>query len=417
MIAKNTSALRRLALAVTAAVALPFLIDVGAGAAWAQKHSGGTHDHGSDSHGGHKGKGGKQYGRDRESRSPHGKSEEDTIFRGKKGKEGGHDTDHGDDSTHEGSGSDRGARGRRDSAATEAESDRRGPRYVGGRETGRRGEAGTKKGSIYADLWVLLRNPDGTPTLTPQGHVQPLDKDGNLLPLNADGTPVDPSKVVEVELSRLNVGRAPASVLDRQLTEVVKSINAATAIGTDTSGRIVVTVGTTTKTLDSPLANLALYKALVEKGYVPGINTSLNLGALSFLKDGLQTADDFRAAASFLGAAADKSGKVLPDTVVYLNQILRIGGSSTFTYSDSKVYLRVPAGFTYTRAAYDLMVDVLVKQADGSYVRRSVNLISAVFGGVSFSQQPLTGFAAFAQAADDALAVIQFLHDNPLPTN
>ena len=416
MIPKPTSPFRRMALAA-AAIALPLLVGVGTGAAWAQKHSDKTHDHDSDSHGGHKGKGGKGYGRDRESRSPHGKSEEDTIFRGKKGKEGGDETEHGSDSTHEGHGDERITRGRRDTGATETDSDRRGPRYQGGRETGKPGDAGSKKGSIYADLWVILRNPDGTPILTPQGFVQPLDKDGNLIPLNADGTPVDASKVVEVELSRLNVGRSPASILDRQLAEVVKSINAATAITTDTSGRIVVTIGTTTKTIDSPLANLALYKALVEKGYVPGINPALNLGTLSFLKDGLQSSDDFKAAASFLGAAADKSGKVLPDTVVYLNQILRLTGSSTFTFADNKIYLRVPADFTYTRAAYNVMVDVLVKQADGSYVRQSVNLIDAVFAGSAMSQQPMTGFAGFAQAADDARAVIQFLHDNPLPTN
>lgn len=413
MIAKNALALRPLALAATAAIAL--FLGAGAGAAWAQKHSDGTHD--SDSHDGHKGKRGKGRDDGSETRSPHGKSEEDAIFRGKKGKQGGHDTEHGTDSTHEGHGDDRATRGRRDTGATEEESDRRGPRYQGGRETGKPGDAGMKKGSIYADLWVILRNPDGTPILTPQGYVQPLDKDGNLIPLNADGTPVDAAKVVEVELSRLNVGRAPASVLDRQLAEVVKSINAATAISTDTAGRIVVTVGTTTKTIDSPLANLALYKALVEKGTVPGLKPALNLGALSFLKDGLQTADDFRSAAAFLGAAADKSGKVLPDTVVYLNQILRLTGSSTFVYADSKVYLRVPADFTYTRAGYNVTVDVLVKQADGSYVRQPVNLIDAVFGGNALATQPLTGFAAFAQAADDARAVIQFLHDNPLPTN
>ncbi len=417
MITKNAHFLRRLALAGTAAIALPLLLGAATGAAWAQKHSDGTHDHGSDSHGGHKGKGGKGHGSDRETRSPHGKSEEDAIFRGKKGKEGGHDTEHGSDSTHEGHGDDRVTRGRRETTATEEDSDRRGPRYQGGRETGKPGDAGTKKGGIYADLWVILRNPDGTPVLTPQGYVQPLDKDGNLVPLNPDGTPVDATKVVEVELSRLNVGRSPAAVLDRQLAEVVKSINAATAITTDTSGRIVVTIGTTTKTIDSPLANLALYKALVEKGTVPGINPALNLGTLSFLKDGLQSADDFRAAASFLGAAADKSGKVLPDTVVYLNQILRLAGASTFTYADNKVYLRVPADFTYTRAAYNVLVDVLVKQADGTYVRQKVNLIDAVFGGNALAASPLAGFAAFAQAADDARAVIQFLHDNPLPTN
>lgn len=341
---------------------------------------------------------------------------------GKGGPNKGSGDDRGKDGQRSGPGEDKVLRGKRDSGqkgptAAEEDSDRRGPAYKGGRDTGKPTGAGTKKGSTYADLWVILRDANGLPILTAQGYVQPVDVNGAPIPLNADGTPVDPTKLIEVELSRLNVGRSPKSVLDRQLADVVKTINSATAITTDTAGRIVVTIGTETKTIDSPLANLAIYKTLIEKGYIPGITTTINFGSLTFLKDGVLNTQDFSAASSFLAAAADKSGKILPDTVVYMNQILQVGGSTTFTYVDGKVYVRYPTDLTYTRTAYNVMVDVLVKQTDGSYVKTPVNLVDAVFGGVTFASQPLTGFTAFTQAADDARAVIQFLHDNPLPSN
>lgn len=320
----------------------------------------------------------------------------------------------GSDRGKRGSSEDRITRGKKGDVTTEEDSDKRGPAYKGGRDTGKPGTAGTKKGSTYADLWVILRNPDGTPILTPEGYVQPLDKDGNLIPLNADGTPVDPTKLVEVELSRLSVGKSPTKILDRQLADVVNAINSATAISLDTAGRIVVTIGTETKTIDSPLANLALYKTLLTLGYIPGISPSINLGTLSFLNDGTKTTADYLAAASFLGAASDKTSKIVVDTVVYMNQILQLPGT---TYTDGKVYYTYPSTVTYDRTVYSgVKVTVLVKQADGSYVKTEVNLLDAVFGGTTFTTA-LTGLAAATQAADDARAVIQFLHDNPLPTN
>ncbi len=331
-----------------------------------------------------------------------------------KGRDGpkGPGADHGKQGTSE----DRIMRGKKGSVTTQEEedSDKRGPAYKGGRDTGKPGTAGTKKGTTYADLWVILRNPDGTPILTPEGFVQPLDKDGNVIPLNADGTPVNPDAVVEVELSRLSVGRSPTKVLDRQLADVVSLINSATAISLDTAGRIVVTVGTETKTIDSPLANLALYKTLLTVGYIPGISPTINLGTLSYLNDGTKTTADYLAAASFLGAASDKTTKLVVDSVVYMNQILQIPGT---TYTDGKVYVAYPTTLTYDRTVYsNVMVTVLVKQPDGSYVKTDVRLLDAVFGGTTFTT-PLTGLAAATQAADDARAVIQFLHDNPLPSN
>lgn len=56
------------------------------------------------------------------------------------------------------------------------------------------------------------------------------------------------------------------------------------------------------------------------------------------------------------------------------------------------------------------MVTVLVAQPDGTYVPTQVDLYDAVFGGVDYTGAE--SLDAFAQAADDARAVIEFLHDN-----
>ncbi|WP_159015605.1 hypothetical protein [Cognatiluteimonas profundi] len=39
-------------------------------------------------------------------------------------------------------------------------------------------------------------------------------------------------------------------------------------------------------------------------------------------------------------------------------------------------------------------------------------ILTAVFGGIDYSGTQLD---AFTQAADDARAVIEFVHDNPMP--
>lgn len=298
-------------------------------------------------------------------------------------------------------------------AAAEEDSDR--PPWAGQKggkneHGGKPSGAGSKRGDLFGDMYVILRDDNGVPILSAAGFVQPIDANGNLIPLDAEGAPIDPSLAVEVELSRLNVGRSPTSVLDRRSAEVVTLLNSATAVSLDAAGRLVVTTAEGTKTIDAPLENLALYVALMSTGTIPGV-TDLPGTELDYLVDGTFTSQDLQAASGLFAAAADKYTTLSPDAVAYMNAILGIKTvtSGNVTYSSMDY-----SSFTYDRSdAYDgEMITVLVKQADGSYLPTSVNIYDAVFKSVDYSQ---TGFDAFATAVDDSRAVIAFIHDNEVP--
>ena len=286
-------------------------------------------------------------------------------------------------------------------------------------------ESGTKKGDIYGDLYVVVRDVNGVPILDADGNVQvyyidpttkvltcciPRDAEGNLLPTLADGTPVLPT---EVELGRLSVGRSPTRVLSAQYEEALSTINSATSvdgvasIALDAAGRIVVTLADgTTKTIDSPLENLALYVELLNTGTLSGVIVTLP-SSLSFLTDGTLTTQDLQIAASLFAAASDKSVTVTVDSIEYMNSILSIDGTLPADFVDYST-------FTYDRSAIysNLTVDALVLQPDGTYKVEPVNVYDAVF-----SSTPLTAdnVAAFTAATDDARLVIDYLHNYAPP--
>ena len=298
-------------------------------------------------------------------------------------------------------------------AAAEEDSDR--PPWAGAKggkndRGGKPSTAGTARGDLYGDMYVILRDDNGVPILNSAGFVQPIDANGNLIPLDAEGAPIDPSLAVEVELSRLNVGRSPTSVLDRRSSEVVTLLNSATAVSLDAAGRLVVTTADGTKTIDAPLENLALYVALMTTGTIPGV-TDLPGTELDYLVDGTFTSQDLQAATGLFAAAADKYTTLSPDAVAYMNAIL---GIKTVTTGDVTYSSMDYSTYTYDRSdAYDGdMITILVKQTDGTYVPTSVNIYDAVFKSVDYTQ---TGFDAFSTAVDDARSVIAFIHDNEAP--
>jgi len=304
------------------------------------------------------------------------------------------------------------------SSAAEESSDRRGPKYGGGRSsTGKPTGAGTKKGDLLGDLYVILRDANGVPILDQYGHVQPLDADGNPIPLTPEGDIVVGYEdlTVPVEFSRLSVSRSPDKVLNKSYDEAIKALNDATAITTDASGRLVVTVNDQTSTIDSPLENLALYQALLNNGYLPGFvpKDGVSLGSLSSLVDKTTTQQDLLQAASFLAAASDKAGSISDDTVVYTDSILGITGTTPIVGADGKSYYDFSSA-TYDRsAAYPGTVTYLKSNGDGTYTSVTVPILDAVFGGTNYTGTQLD---AFTQAADDARAVIEFVHDNPVPS-
>lgn len=253
-----------------------------------------------------------------------------------------------------------------------------------GGAAGGRGHAGGSSGSLYGNLWVVLRNPaTGAPILDSNGNVQPILPDGTVVQLTAEGDlPAAYSDQVQsVEFSRLNVARAPSQVSGKALQRALDTIRSAETITRDAAGRIV-TIGKdgAVSTIDSPLENLALYEDAIRNG-----------------------AFTAQQAAAFLGAAADKTQPISLDIVVYLNTILGLNGTSGSNYVDY-------THFHYDRAAvYSGDVTYLVANGDGSYSTVVKPVMQAVFHDQNVDS---TGAAAFAQAADDARAVIQFVHDN-----
>jgi len=270
-------------------------------------------------------------------------------------------------------------------------------------------------GDLYGDLYVILRDAQGVPILSDAGFVQPVAADGSLIPLDEEGHVIDESLVQEVDIGRLNVSRAPEDVLEGRSEEVLDVLNSATAISFDPAGRLVVTVDGVTRTIDSPLENLSIYVALMETGTIEGVDNPA-LGDL-FLVDGVKDAEDLAAATSFLAAATDKAGTLTTDDIAYINLILDI--DTTNVEGSEVIYSDVDySGFVYDRTTTygEVLTTVLVEQPDGSWLPTEVNIFDAVFTGVDDTSTDGT-FDAFTQAADDARAVINFIHEYEVPVS
>jgi hypothetical protein len=293
--------------------------------------------------------------------------------------------------------------------STEEDSDRPAWAGVKGGKQGGGGKpagAGSKKGDLYGDMVILLRDVNGAPILV-DGLVQVVayvyDSTGALVPLkDASGNLVVipyvdgelASKVTigtttydvysaEVDLGRLSVSRSPSKVLDHALAEALSKLASGT-VSLDSTGRLVVNG----VTIDSPLENLALYDAYMTTGTLPGVTLPVGFNP-----------------ASLLAASADKYGDITVDTVVYINSILGINTGTKYYDFSTVSYDR------YTTWK-DATATVLVLK-DGVYVPTVVNLYEAVFNSTTWVDPTTVGGADdFATAADDYLSVIEFVHDN-----
>jgi len=252
---------------------------------------------------------------------------------------------------------------------------------------------GVSRGDLYGDMYEILRDENGVPILTEingEYYVQPVDENGEPLELDEDGHLVNEDAAIEVELSRLNVARAPDRVIERAFEEVMTAIAEAEEIATDVTGRLVLYDADTdtTKTIDAPIENLALYiDAMTDGG---NLDSGIDWSA--------------EQAAAFLAAAADKFGTATVDSVQYTNALLGITGS--LEAGDGSTYVDY-TNFTYDRDIYDTTVKVLQQQEDGSYTTVEVNLKDEVLGG-DFTGSNVD---AFATAVDDAIQVIEFVHE------
>ena len=268
--------------------------------------------------------------------------------------------------------------------------------------------AGDRMGDVYGDLYVVKRDPlTGEPILDEYGRLQMLDADGNVIAYASDDPEdegftevVDEGALQEVEFERLNLARAPNTVLGHALDTAQETIakDADGVLQFDAAGRVVVVDAEgVVYTIDSPLENLALYQ-----------------DAIALLNDDIDGNETFTLdqTDSLLAAAASKTGNVTLDTVVYLNTILGLNkttGAGTIDYVDL-------ADFSYDRtAAYTnpdgspVMVTYLSDpEGDGTYTVVSEPLLDAVFDGANATGDGATGYAL---STDDALQVIEFIHE------
>ncbi len=228
---------------------------------------------------------------------------------------------------------------------------------------------GNKLGDLYADLMVIARYVDGTPIvdqekcLRPIWHpepgeevpvdftevpstvnskaVYPYAQTEYYIPLVWEEVPVASSAVTaeaededelepcdvqadylgyveEVDLGRLNLGRSPDRVLNKQLGDVEIFLTSGATIGLDASGRFTRIVDeVVVQTLDSPLANMAAYRSILK-------SLPATIGEVPVLGLGVDLTDWELTAAQFAAAAPKEDFVITVDTAQYLNRILGI---------------------------------------------------------------------------------------------
>ncbi|NDW00055.1 hypothetical protein [Salipiger sp. PrR002] len=328
----------------------------------------------------------------------------------------------------------------------------------GGRPTG----AGVKKGELFGDMYVLLRDLD--PTDGDGGNGEPvLDGNGNPILVGSDGDPIfyvadpasedpanpdwilDPDReafTLEVELERANVARAPDKVMEKALDAALEKIATADpgSVGTDLAGRITYEIDGTEATIDSPVENLALYRYLMTQDADGSDAGGWSIDLITAWPEPLQAlvGDDPENPAwdpsSLLGAAFSKEGEVTLDGMLYENSVLGVNavsqsqsgvdidyfefsdaGGETYNYDRNARYDGVEVGY-YMNIDDDPDLEYqegfimdLVFGGEGW----DDNYLVLADGGQSFTEEDATGSGAndFAQAADDARAVIFFMHE------
>ena len=384
-------------------------------------------------------------------------------------------------------------------------------------------------GTLYGDLYVILRDVNGVPIFDANGCMQPIaaedavgevviydstDPDKVLfqttaipgepfalafyadvaaeLEVECELTPEMADWVMTVDFGRLNMGRAPEHVIAHAFDEAVNKMNDAIEISLDPAGRLVLTFEDgSVKTIDAPAENLALYIAMMTGGdwYTedttpivmgqpptdmgppegdgpsteprPVLNTNAigHLKALGFTNlgdpyDGVIGAGDLNnqellLAASLLAAAADKTGSISLDKVVYINFIYGINQLGTLTDGkpDGRTYFDF-SNFTYGRSGTygsrssggcpDGWIWVLQPTGTGNnYAPTCMEIMgwtnNPTVNSVRFFEMTeayktvedaegnllkydfVENVRAFTQAADDALQVLEYIHNYKVP--
>ena len=329
-------------------------------------------------------------------------------------------------------------------------------------------------GSLYGDLYVILRDVNGVPILDGYGCIQPISTiTGEPFQLLTDPaldilcelTEEMATWVEAVDFGRLNMGRAPNAVLFHAFDEAINSINSASAFDIDPAGRIMMLIGGEWKTIDAPAENLALYIKLMQEGHWITTDTSpivrggqpegkgppegdgpsaeprpvLSATAINLLGqigysnlgdvDNVLNSHDLLLAASLLSGAADKTSTMTLDKVIYINSILNINQLGTLpgevdgiTYFDFRDYsynrLAVYGPERSSMECQDTLVNSYVwvlRPADASGLLWTSDCLSTLDEVHHLRGNETLNIRGFVQAADDALQVIEYIHEFRVP--
>jgi hypothetical protein len=320
---------------------------------------------------------------------------------------------------------------------------------------GKPATAGSNRGDDYGDLWVVLRDDSGDPILDANGQVQPvIIVDGlpvvvQLTDPDGDGhyeLPAEYSDAVqEVELGRSNVTRSPDHVITHSLEEALSKLDGLTLTSDmlTESGMLIVNGAA----IDSPLENLALYQSLLTA--TDTNNDGLLELSVDYTGEGGSGTYTFLVpqsvqldlAASLLAAGSDKTAALTVDRVVTVSEFLNVDDElssllnsyvydgSSVTYGDTSTWINVQVDGLDTPddLSDDIYQSVEVNLVTGATV--SYDGQDIFVPGVSFVSVPntvdenndgildandmddLDGIDGFTQATDDALQVIEFVHD------
>jgi hypothetical protein len=328
-------------------------------------------------------------------------------------------------------------------------------RFGGGSTGSRSGGGGQGTAPDYGDLIVIARDRDGVPILDANGCLQPLNSNGDLIPLDAECEVLDETAVIEVEFGRLNVARAPEKVKEQALDEVIQAIKDCLRVTLDPAGRLalkykIVNPDTGAKevvwkTIDAARENLALYSQLMKFGHLqtacgeissdrgdettyrpcldPTIDYPKFRAKVKFLlpvTPGATTAEslsnaDLTLASSFLAGAADKSGTITVDLVQYLNTILGVP-NTTNSLTGAPEFVNYSA-FVYKRSKkFDGMIPVLQPTStDGLWRETEVNILDWLTWEDENDRNRWRNIKGFVQAANDSLRTILFMHNYEIP--
>jgi hypothetical protein len=224
----------------------------------------------------------------------------------------------------------------------------------------------------------------------------------------------------EVELERLNMARAPESVLRKQMVEVESLFRTTdpSLVTLDPAGRPLFD-GTI---VDAMPKLQGIHEVLLETGTIPG--ASGYAVPFQLVSDGFTHWTTWDLSAFALGGSASKFGWLGIDAVSYHDRVMSIPTDANWAWmqQDHPSYLPLYSaeldeyfvnygGFTYDRAAtYPGCITYIDTETLTWVVGRYLDVVQ--FDDLGATGAATANIAGYAQMADDARAVVFFIHEH-----